>query len=130
MDNPNRIRVLDRFKSHLRILEAFNADHFRECNWRTNLRSIGYAFCATVIILIIPIMNVLAIWNSVENGADFNKVVVALPVVCLLQRTQSTFIALILKNRAINELINRLQRCVEQRELTFYYLAISFNYLI
>lgn len=111
-----RIRVLNAFSPFLRLLEAYNWENFHQRSFRQILRSVGYFFSTTVIILLIPAYGAFSFWNTMDNGADLTKIVIALPLLFTGLQFETTYVALILKNRAITKTIRNLQRVIDRRE--------------
>lgn len=116
MNNTGYIRVLVAFAPFLRLIKSYNLDNFHHCNWRCNLASVKYAFITTTIIVSIPIFHVLGIWHLIENEADLSTISVSLPILTSFTQMELTLIALILKNRTIDETIKRIQQLVDERE--------------
>lgn len=112
----NRIDVLSKLKPYLRLIKAYNIENFSHTNWQCLLRSVCNAFGATLIIISMPMFIILGTWYLIENDADLKKFVVALPLLISLLMMTLIFIALMVKNRVITEIIDRLQRTVDQSE--------------
>lgn len=116
--NPrcDRVVVLSRFRPLLRLLQAFNFEHFHHHNWRSTLRSICCGLYAFLIGLLILAEILLGIWYVVENDYEFGKLVIALPMQTSIAQMEITYLSLLRKNRIIRETIERLQIMIDSRE--------------
>lgn len=117
MSDSAGINVLNKLKPYLRLIQAYNHEHFHGHHWRTMVNSVIYAFCATVMIVLLPIFIMLAVWYLIENDADLIKVVIAIPLLATLLQMELAFITLIVKNRIVIEMIERLQQVIDKSEL-------------
>lgn len=115
MANSNKIKILAELNAYLRILTAYNKDNFNHRHWRCLLHSVFYAICSTMIILLVPVFISLGIWYLLENNVDLKRFIVALPLLLSLLQIEVTFVAMLTKNRVINETIEQLQRIIDQR---------------
>lgn len=116
MPNATKARVLDELRPYLRLLTAFNRDHFRHSDWHSILHSALYAFGAAMILIGMPIYNALLAWHLFDNGFEWTLCVVGLPLMATIIQFEMTFISMMLKNQAITESIELLQRAVDQRK--------------
>lgn len=113
---PDRIHVLKVFEPFLCLLNAYNLENFRYAkNWHSLLPHIRNAACTTFVILFIPVYSVLSFWNLLDNGTELKNVVVALPLLFTGLQLESTYIAMIMKNHTITDIISRLQKAIERR---------------
>lgn len=119
MGDLRKVHVLNEFGPYLRLIQAYNIKnfHFSFANWRCILHSVSYAFGATVIHISLPIYFISAIWYLIESGADLRKFVAGFPILISLLQMEVTCVALMMKNRTVNETINQLQRVIDQRKL-------------
>lgn len=111
-----KIHALNGLKPYLRLIQAYNDENFRDHNWRNILNSVFYAFCATGVIILLPIFILLAVWYLIENDADLIKVVIAVPLLATLLQMELAFITLLMKNRMAIEMIDRLQQVIDKSE--------------
>lgn len=116
MSASNKIHALNGLKPYLRLIQAYNDENFRDHNWRNILNSVFYAFCATDVIILLPIFILLAVWYLIENDADLIKVVIAVPLLATLLQMELAFITLLMKNRMAIEMIDRLQQVIDKSE--------------
>lgn len=124
MDRSDKIHVLKQLNSYIPLIKAYNAESFVYSDRRTFLHRIFWAFCATVIILVLPIFAIVAIWYLIEKDAGLKKFIVAFPILFGLLQVEVTYITLVMKNHSISEMIDRLQRMIDQRKNIF-----SFTFL-
>lgn len=112
-----RIYVLNAFSPFLCLLNAYNFENFRDKkNWHCILRGIRNAACTTFVILFIPVYSILSFWNLLDNGTEVKNLVVALPLLFTGLQVESTYIAMIMKNHTITDLIACLQIAIDRRE--------------
>lgn len=116
---PDQTRVLKESGPFLRILDAFNYDHFQYNNWHSVLLSLGYAFCTAAISFIVPPFTLLAIWFAIDNRGNLHKCIAVLAIETSALQLQLTFMAFMLRKQVINVTIDRLQKAVDQRESAF-----------
>lgn len=116
MENYTKIRILNKFKPFHRILKAYNCNNFHFHNWRSIFRSIFHAFCVAIIFMILPIWIVLIVWHLIENSDDFKVIVAGLPIVITIAQADLAFIALIVENGTIVEIMNRIQEVIDRRK--------------
>lgn len=119
MRNSREIRVLNAFRPFLRLLTAFNRNHFRHNNWRSIVRSVFYAFGAMVAVIANSAWIVLLAWYLFETEAELKKFVVAIPMLVTLLQIKLTFIALMMEHRTITETIDQLHRVINQSKFFF-----------
>lgn len=117
MTNSRKIHVFGGSRFFLRILTAYNSDNFHQHDWRCSLKSISYAFGATLINLSVSTVLILAVWYLIDIRTNVEKFLVSLPLAVSLLQTQATFNALMVNNRRIDETIKRLQQLVDERKL-------------
>lgn len=117
--NPKEISISRAFRPFLRQLNAFNCENFQYNNtkWRSILRNVFYAFASTMMIFLLAAISVLAFWFLIEINANLKRFFVSLPLVISTTQMEITLIVLLMKNRVINNTIDRLQSLVNQREL-------------
>lgn len=126
--NPRllEIRVLNRFRPYLRVLQAFNHENFHHHDWRSTRRSIYYGCFSFLIGTFTATVIFLSVWFLIDNDCDFGKLVVLLPLQMSIIQMGLTFLPLVKNNRIINETIERIQLVVEKREYAFrVFLSIS-----
>lgn len=116
MNDSKQIRVLSGFVPFLRLLNAYVSDNFRQSGWRRILESIFYAMCASVMITSLPFVGCSIVWLLIENDMEWIKCVVAVPLLFSLVQMVLTCVAMMIKNRSINVMIDQLQRVVDARE--------------
>lgn len=110
-----KIRILNEFKPNLRLLTAYNHEHYHHADWIGWLQSVCCAFGATFTFLSQCVIIVLGVWYLIENSDGKQSLFVALPVQVSVVQMALTYIALIWKNRAIVETINELDTVINQR---------------
>lgn len=119
MSNSSEIRVLNAFVPFLRLLTAFNCNHFRHKNWRSIVRSVFDAFGATVTVTANFAWIILITWYLFETEAELKKFVVAIPMLVTLLQIELTFIALMMKHHTITETVDQLHRMINRSEFFF-----------
>lgn len=119
MENSKKIHILNEFRPYLRLIEAFNHEHFNDTDWHGIKSSVFYAFCAVLTILLAPTVALLLFWRCAENNFDFIIFVVTIPLLISSLQVDSIFIALMWKSPIVNETIERVQKLVDRRELGF-----------
>lgn len=119
MPNSIKIRVLVEYDPYLRLLAAFNRGQFHHSNRRDFLRSVLCAFVAIMFLIIIPLYIILIAWFVIENGVEWKKCAVAIPLVAAVLQMSITFIVMIIRNHAVSDVIDGLQQVIDQRE-SFY----------
>lgn len=112
---PGTIRILRQFEPFLRILKAYDLNNFSHSSWRTMLSSICDAFYATLLNSATAILIVLIAWHLIENDADIDKLVVAMPILIGLLMGESIIVQLMSKTDIIIGIVERLQKVVDQR---------------
>lgn len=115
MPQIKQIHILRKFEPFLRLLKAYNANSSAYPSWRSLLPRVGYAFCATLMNASLTTVIVLIAWNLIENNADTNTFVVALPIVSSLLMTELMFVAMMAKSGTVTETIDRLQTVIDRR---------------
>lgn len=116
MENSSKIRVLNEFNLPLRLLDAYNDEHFRHSAWQRNLRSVGIALLTTMLCVSQLTIFTLSLWYLIESDVDLGKFVAVTAILISLSQANVLIIALIMKNRIIREIIYRLQKAVDQRK--------------
>lgn len=116
MENPKKTRALEHFRPYLRLLEAYNSEHFHHRDWRSLLCRISYALCATAMVLLLPIYVSLAIWHLIETSVDLKTFVAQIPIQYSLLQMTVILTTLVAKNRTIAETLTKLQHLIDQRE--------------
>lgn len=111
-----QFRVLRRFKPYLRLLQACNFEHFHHHNWRSTLRSICHGFCAILINGLTVTMIILAIWYVFEDGYEFGRLIIVLPIQTSIFQLETTFLSLMRKNRTIHETFECVEFMIDRRE--------------
>lgn len=108
--------ILERFKPYFNLLAAYNSEKFQYHAWREVTQNVLYAFASTAIIVANWVLTVLLAWYPFENDVDWRKCLIAVPLLATLLQFEMTFIAMVFKNRTIAEVIDQLQRAIDQRE--------------
>lgn len=126
VSNSRGIVALKELRPYLRLLEAYDGDHFRQSDRDSILRSGFYAFCTTVMILSTFATNVLATWDLFDNGNDVKSIAIALPTLLGFLQLGVTFITLTMQSRALKGIIEQLQSLIDQREFFIYFWDIFF----
>lgn len=116
MKHFNTITVLAEFRRLFRFLTAFNSENFRQNDQDERLKSIGYTCGSIFILIILPIWFWLIAWYILEDGFEWDRCVVSVPILVTLVQLQITFVGLILFNRTIDENITHLEQKVNQRK--------------
>lgn len=124
-NNPDKITVLNEFKPYLRFITAYNYENFTQNTWCHILSNVCYAFSVTTMNIVLSSVVILGVWYLIEINANFKSLAVALPLLISLLQMEITFIALIAKNQAVTETINRIQRVVDQRKSTTIFRILS-----
>lgn len=106
-----RICVLHAFRPYLRLLTAFNYEHFRHSSWG---QSVSYAICLTVMILFVLVLIILGFWYLIEINAGLRKAVVSLPILFSLLQMEIAFIAMVANNSNILKMIDGIQKVIDQ----------------
>lgn len=126
MSTLPKFRVLNTFVPFLRLITAFSCDQFRSDDWRCCLHSIFYAFSATGIIIITSLWIVLIVWYLIENEANLLQLVIAAPVLVSTVQLELAFIESVIRNPANLEIIDQLQRVVDEREPLVFLCMVFF----
>lgn len=113
MTNSNKIRIFAEFIPYLRIINALDSANFGHRDWRQNLRNVRYAFCALVVIVMLPVSIMLGVWFLIEHNADVNTCVVAFPLLTSILQMHLTFVALLMNRRTLSEAFDQLQRSID-----------------
>lgn len=100
---PLEIRVFIAFGPFIRLLTAYNSDHFSHSNWRCILRSVFFAIGTISLIFLVPIWLTSDIWELSYNEADLKAFVLGLLVFLTLLQWEMTSIAFMLKTRIVIE---------------------------
>lgn len=116
-DSEHLSNIFTEYRPFHSLITAYNLENFHHPNWRCKLQSIYCVFWTTLINLFVPILTIFLTWFLIENGAKFNQIVVALPIVISSLQMELILIALIMRNRIITETIKRIEDLVNQREL-------------
>lgn len=116
MTISREIRVLEKFGPCLRILTAFNLDHFRHNDPQYIRHSIFYLCVSIIILVALPTWIVVISWYLIENDFEWILCVVAVPIVVSILQLDATFIAMMFMNHTVTETIAQLQRAIDQRE--------------
>lgn len=120
VENSTKIQILNEYRPYLRLLKAYNVDNFRQNGQRQNYyRSVFDAFFTTFIIVIMSSHLLFDIWYIIDYHTDLKKVVTLFPLTMTTLQIWVSFIAFLLKNGTITEMIDRLQSVVEQRKFLF-----------
>lgn len=128
MENPPKIQIFTGCRPYLRRLTALNSENFHHNNWHQIVRSIFSAFITSLAILIISVHLSFDFWYMIEVRTDLNKVVALFPIVVSTLQIWVSCIVMVMKNRTITAMINRLQRVVDQRKKIFLYSILCVLY--
>lgn len=112
------IHVLQEFKPLLRILQAFNSEHFdRHRNNRSNvLQTVCYPLGAFLGLFLVLTTILLGIWHLIDSADDFRKVVVGIPLILTIINEFIGGVSMLIENRTISDCIEHLQRIVDKSQ--------------
>lgn len=127
--NVSEFCVLSAFRPFLRLLNAFNRDHFCYKDCCSKLRSVFYVICATMMVLLIAVVIIFAFWYLIEINASMKSFFVSLPILFSTLQMGLTFIALLLTNSTITNTVNRLQELIVQRKCSDLYTFLIVRFL-
>lgn len=120
MDIPPKIQIFTGCRPYLRWLNAFNRENFHQTNRISNIHSVFSAFLATLAIILISTHFSFDFWFMIDCRKDLNKLVATFPIVVSTLQIWVSCIVMVVKNRTITTMINRLQSVVDQRKLLFH----------
>lgn len=116
MSSPSKVRAFNGCYRYLRVINAFDAEHFGQDKWRVSVRSVCYAIGAASVIVILPTAIMLMLWFLIETDADEKKIVATLPLIVSVLQVLFTFIALMMERRILFETIDRIQTAINERK--------------
>lgn len=114
MTKSTKIHVFNEFQPYIRLLTAYNRENLHFHNWHSSISSVFNVFCTTMVLLLMPLLEIMLIWLLIDNGADLKVIVAALPIVFGVLQLELTFIALIINNRIITQTIRQIQMVIDQ----------------
>lgn len=116
MEKHRDIRILSEFRPYLRLLTAYDRNHYRQRNSGRTLRSLYYPIATTSVVFGIPFMVILAVWHVIDNGGNLGMITVALPVQTSIIQMEITFISLMMKSRTISKTFDKIQEIIDRRK--------------
>lgn len=121
----NEIQSLKKFRQFLPLLNAYNADNFRNCKRRIILKSVFYACCATVMVVSNIIWVILMAWYLFEHYVEWIKCVITVPLIATMIQFNIAFIMMMVQNRSITMTIDQIQTVINEREFRFFLISLS-----
>lgn len=121
MENSTKIQILKGFRLYLHWLEAYNYDISPQNDWLSIARRAFDVLFATVNIFILPVHIAFDVWHLIDNRTDMKRVVTLFPLIISSTQIWMSFIIMFVKKPTIIEMIDRLQRIVDQRKLFSHY---------
>lgn len=130
MDNSTKIRVLKEFRPYIRLFEAYNCDHFLHREWRSIRRGVFNAFCTSFMITAMSSHLSFDVWYFVDHRDDLKKVATLFPLSMSSLQMFLSFIAMLVKNGTITEMMDQLQLVVDQRKLFIFSFFAAYTYRV
>lgn len=125
MANLRGICIFNKFRPYFPLIRSYNPEHFQHCDWRDIRNNVFVAICTTLIIAFGSILVIFGVWHLIENRGDLEKIMIPLGMMIPEILLECTLIALILKNRRINDTINGLQQVIDKRETKLLFNSIA-----
>lgn len=119
MNKSAKLRIFKEVRPYFRLLNAYNRDHFRHNNWHEKARSVLVALFTTTMITIVSIHISFDLWNMIDCRDQLAKVVALFPLIIGALQTWISFLAMLMGNRTINVMTDRLQAVVDERNHLF-----------
>lgn len=115
MKKTNKVRALTAFRPFYRLLKAYDSRNFEKIDWQ----NIGIAFGVTVLISLPPAIIALAIWRLIEKNDDLENLIISAPLIITILQLFIKILILVKKHREISEILDQLQRVIDQRTWLF-----------
>lgn len=114
MVNRQQLCALHAFRPYLRLLKAFDCEHYTRHNWRS-LRALDVLAVAAGVTLLIT-TTALAFWKIADVHYDMHIFLTSLPVIVSMIQVILTFLPLMLKCRKVDVAIQHLQAVISYRK--------------
>lgn len=114
MEKLKKIRVLNKLWPFLRILTAYDSDHFKHNNWQR----VYYTVFAMLHNSVLWTFIVLVVRYLIEIDANLELFAITAPKLMSILQMAITSLAMLLQRRNIIETIDCLQSAVNQRKCT------------